>query len=71
MGNGYALDCEPIGSGSCAFPNASEEDSAAQEVEVAEPALYDNAGGVTESGPECVLHRAAVYDRIVFLTRCV
>jgi hypothetical protein len=23
MGNGYALDCEPIGSGSCGFPEAT------------------------------------------------
>ena len=26
MGNGYSLDCKPIGSGSCSFPDGSVDD---------------------------------------------
>ena len=41
MGNGYALDCEPVGSGSCGFP----DEEPAQATAEAEPAVSD-------TGPE-------------------
>ena len=56
MGNGYALDCEPVGSGSCGFP----DEEPAQATAAAEPA-------VSSTGPEYGFYCCKPHRRFLFL----
>eukprot|EP01046_Picozoa_sp_COSAG06_P025616 COSAG06_NODE_2163_length_7438_cov_2.447200_7_plen_421_part_00 len=59
MGNGYALDCEPIGSGSCSFPNETTTVETIADTPPASPTAAAETTATTAAGTTTDAQRSA------------